>query len=149
MIKIQRFIVISLSVIFILSSIIYIYDWINSNVDNYFPETINLFYSKIFLIALILSFRFTNKYTYFLCLILLQLNLIYILSGILFCCETPFDYTFEIYSFFIDHFDSKTSVYIRNFIFGIPDQGNLILTIYLLIPGVWRIYFRKKDTIKT
>ena len=137
-----------LIILFITTTLLYLFNWITFiNPSNYFYEDINCFYSKIYLLLLIITLYKTTRINYFILLLLLPLDLIYRFSGILFCCTTPFDYTFELYRFFND-LAKKESIlyYFSHLIIGFPHYGNLIILIILLLPKTIKEYFQKKTT---
>lgn len=128
--------------VLIIDTILYCRNWIQFNGTNFFTEAINDFYSKVYLIGLIICLIKRNKITYFLCIILLPMYYIYRLSGILFCCTTPFDYTFEIYSFVRDSF-KNTPQLILNLIIGFSVYFNVIIFVTLLFPSTRKKYFNR------
>lgn len=145
-INLRKLILVYLLVVFTLSTIIYLYDWITYNAEGFFSEAINHFYSKIYLLSLIFSLWFTNRFTYFLCLILLPLLVVYRFSGILYCCTTPFDYTFEISALLKEYTNVGSFLdAAANFIYGLPLYGNFFILIVLLLPKTRREYFNKKN----
>lgn len=142
----RKLILIFLIIVFIFSVLIYIVDWINYPIENkFFNESINDFYSKIYLLLIVFALYKTNGFTYFLCIILLPLHVIYMNSGILYCCTTPFDYSFSI-SAQIKAYSENQSVFnaIANLINVLPIYCNLLIFIILLLPNTRKDYFSGK-----
>lgn len=132
--------------ILLTTTIIYFTNWLNYPLSNYFSEAINDFYSKVYLTLIIFTLYIKNKYTYFFCLTLLPLHIIYKISGIQYCCTTPFEYTFEIYSFIKKVSNPNTfSDKIANIIYGVPLYGNIVIFIILLLPRVRNRHFKGKQ----
>ena len=131
----RRFLFLILVILFIHELSLYIYEWVNYfDKSRFFGEAINIFYSLFYLYFILVLFYWNTMHSRLILLIILPFSFIYKLSGILHCCETPFEYTILIYSQFHDLLiTSHWKSYITKIIFGLPYTLNTILFIYTLI----------------
>jgi hypothetical protein len=132
---IRRILFFTLLILFIHEMSLYIYEWVNYfDKSRFFREAINIFYSLFYLYFILVLFYWNTIYSRFILLIILPFSFLYKLSGILHCCETPFEYTILIYSQFRDLLTTSFwKSYITKIILGLPYTLNSILFVYTLI----------------
>lgn len=104
-----------------------------------FNELISLTY----LLSIILCIYLKKKYTYIILIILLTVPLIYFLSNPLVSSNSPFDFTYQISGYIRDNSESDFGNKFSNLIYGFPKIIWLTSIIYVSLPKVRNVYFRK------